>query len=582
MQVIKKLSVMPLHIASSDSSPVHDTTKLSARLVVSANPHPPSSFVFPRSRTTKTVETRASQISAKSTRAFAVKGVRRSIVSPSSRPASQYLRANPSSGAYKDVDKVLEHVIEVNPLDEGEVNSKESDGSDVFKSSASKDFMPSLCVSSMKPELAPPEWVGETSTIEESHFAIHSNAPELSHNDSNPATSNDTARLRAISTPAVLASSSHCEKHSHGESSDKEQDTTVILEDGDVTPLELINKATHLKKAELGPGLVNDIDVLIALATKLGLKSVSTSKNDVPEAVTMFSLDNSPSLFIPLAGLTSVSTTTTKKGLATLLAMMPALEVINITTAMGHEDNDYSLDAAFEVASRLAGLQEFVLTIATGEQITGGEVLTLDDKLSFLTIKTPSRSKNAEWYLARGLRSTNLDQSGQTVSSNTPIHHPAALRLDQAIALRPLQDPLFLELAACRSPTGIQQPKEHSLLENAWRIPAGDELTYVTRALDYIRNERPDIAEVLEDDPELAPGKLIQAIKRSLLIQREGDAAMQIVRDEVGDLAAQDWSVRPEDCDRVKELLKIAKEKVFAKYATDDTRVKTEKMWPFS
>ncbi|KAI5200447.1 hypothetical protein E4T38_06520 [Aureobasidium subglaciale] len=127
-----------------------------------------------------------------------------------------------------------------------------------------------------------------------------------------------------------------------------------------------------------------------------------------------------------------------------------------------------------------------------------------------------------------------------------------------------------------------EQPKEHSLLENAWRIPAGDELTYVTRALDYIRNERPDIAEVLEDDPELAPGKLIQAIKRSLLIQREGDAAMQIVRDEVGDLAAQDWSVRPEDCDRVKELLKIAKEKVFAKYATDDTRVKTEKMWPFS
>ncbi|KAI5250784.1 hypothetical protein E4T42_04702 [Aureobasidium subglaciale] len=428
MQVIKKLSVMPLHIASSDSSAVHDTTKPSARLVVvggfcdgklSANPHPPGSFVFPGSRTTKTVETRALQISAMSTRAFGVKGgkrvelvvrtVRRSFVSPSSRPASQYLRVNPSSGAYKDVSKVLEHVIEVDPLDEGEVNSKESDGSDVFKSSASKDFMPSPYVSSMsyhttghqEPELATPEWVGETSTIEESHFAIHSNAPELSHNDSNPATSNDTARLRAISTPAILASSSHCEKHSHGESSDKEQDTTVILEDGDVSLLELINKATHLKKAELGPGPVNDIDVLIALATKLGLKSVSTSKNDVPEAVTIFSLDNSPSLFIPLAGLTSVSTTTTKKALATLLAMMPALEVIEITIAMGHEDNDYSLDAAFEVVSRLAGLQEFVLTIATGEQITGGEMLALDDKLSFLTIKTPSRSKNAEWYLAR-------------------------------------------------------------------------------------------------------------------------------------------------------------------------------------
>ncbi|KAI5271605.1 hypothetical protein E4T47_05044 [Aureobasidium subglaciale] len=341
-----------------------------------------------------------------STRAFAVKGgkrvelvvrtVRRSIVSPSSALASQVAPAHPSSGADIDVHKVSEHGIEVDPLDEGEENSKEADDSDVFKSAASEGSMLSLCVNSRShhtaghqdQELATTECVGDQS-IDMSTSAGQTDTSELSHNNCPSASAHEIARLRAISAPAVLAGSSYCKTHCNGDSNDRKEGTTVILEGGDVTPFELINKATHLSEVKLGPGLVNDINVLTALAIKLDLKSISTSKGDVLVSDTIFSLGNSPSLTTTFISLTYLSITTTKKALATLLAMMPTLEIIKITIAEGHEVNDYSLDAALEVVSRLVSLESIVLTLPMGEQITGVELVALGDKLRFLTLRTP-------------------------------------------------------------------------------------------------------------------------------------------------------------------------------------------------
>lgn len=114
---------------------------------------------------------------------------------------------------------------------------------------------------------------------------------------------------------------------------------------------------------------------------------------------------------------------------------------------------------------------------------------------------------------------------------------------------------------------------EYQLLESAHEIGKDNGISFLSRAIDYIHNERSDIADMLEDDPELSIAKLSRKVERRLELHRRKEDLMQEVRAHICDLVREDWTVRPEDYDSDTMILASAKERL--------SRKELEELWPF-
>ncbi|KAG9856863.1 hypothetical protein KCU98_g3463, partial [Aureobasidium melanogenum] len=111
---------------------------------------------------------------------------------------------------------------------------------------------------------------------------------------------------------------------------------------------------------------------------------------------------------------------------------------------------------------------------------------------------------------------------------------------------------IYVRLVSGRPMTHIVQAlrfkktTEYWLLESAHDIIKDNGISFLTRAIEYIQTERHDIAEMLEDDPELSITKLSKKFEPQIAFHRRKDYLMQKVRAELGDLVAEDWTVRPD------------------------------------
>lgn len=146
------------------------------------------------------------------------------------------------------------------------------------------------------------------------------------------------------------------------------------------------------------------------------------------------------------------------------------------------------------------------------------------------------------------------------VSSTETIHD---------MYVRLISDPMPQVLQALQ----FKKTTEYQLLESAHKIGKDDGISFLSRAIGYIKNERSDIAEMLEDDPELSIAELSEKFDRQLVLHRRKQDLMQEVRTQLGDLVAEDWTVKPEDYDSAKMTLASAKERL--------GRKELEELWPF-
>lgn len=123
---------------------------------------------------------------------------------------------------------------------------------------------------------------------------------------------------------------------------------------------------------------------------------------------------------------------------------------------------------------------------------------------------------------------------------------------------------------------------EYHLLECAHDMINDKGISFLARAIDYIRDERPDIAELLEDDSELAVTQLSKNFEGQIASYRRKKDLMQKVRAHLGDLVADDWTVRPEDYNTAKKALASAKERLYGYPVTEESsRKELEELWPF-
>ncbi|KAG9660279.1 hypothetical protein KCU64_g3303, partial [Aureobasidium melanogenum] len=128
----------------------------------------------------------------------------------------------------------------------------------------------------------------------------------------------------------------------------------------------------------------------------------------------------------------------------------------------------------------------------------------------------------------------------------------------------------------------FKKTTEYWLLESAHDIIKDNGVSLLTRAIEYIQTERHDIAEMLEDDPELSITKLSKKFEPQIAFHRRKEDLMQKVRVELGDLVAEDWTVRPEDYDTANMILASVKERLCEHTPTDKAAMREwEELWPF-
>ncbi|KAH0365979.1 hypothetical protein KCU65_g5742, partial [Aureobasidium melanogenum] len=128
----------------------------------------------------------------------------------------------------------------------------------------------------------------------------------------------------------------------------------------------------------------------------------------------------------------------------------------------------------------------------------------------------------------------------------------------------------------------FKKTTEWGLLESVHDITKDNGISFLTRAIEYIQTERPDIVEMLEDDSELSTTKLSEKFKQQIAFHRRKEDILEEVRTELGDLVAEDWTVRPEDYDTAKMILASAKESLCEHTSKDGSGTKEwEKLWPF-
>lgn len=128
----------------------------------------------------------------------------------------------------------------------------------------------------------------------------------------------------------------------------------------------------------------------------------------------------------------------------------------------------------------------------------------------------------------------------------------------------------------------FEKTTEYQLLESAHEISKDNGISFLSRAIEYIQNERTDIAEMLEDDSELSVTKLSKVFERQIVFHRRKENLMQEVRAELGDLVAEDWTVRPEDYNTAKMILASAKQRLCEHIPSDKVAMREwEELWPF-
>ncbi|KAH0183643.1 hypothetical protein KCV03_g9554, partial [Aureobasidium melanogenum] len=128
----------------------------------------------------------------------------------------------------------------------------------------------------------------------------------------------------------------------------------------------------------------------------------------------------------------------------------------------------------------------------------------------------------------------------------------------------------------------FKKTTEYWLLESAHDILKDNGISFLTRAIEYIQNERPDIAEMLEDDPELSTTNLLKNFEQQIAFHQRKENLIQKVRAELGDLVAEDWTVRPEDYNTAKMVLASTKDRLCKHTPTDQAAMREwEALWPF-
>lgn len=75
---------------------------------------------------------------------------------------------------------------------------------------------------------------------------------------------------------------------------------------------------------------------------------------------------------------------------------------------------------------------------------------------------------------------------------------------------------------------------EHQLLESAHDILTDNGISFLSRAIEYIHNERKEITELLKGNPELSIAKLSEEFEQQLAFDRRKQDVMQKARAELG------------------------------------------------